>query len=242
MFGATGIPRSRSTALNRSLSMQSADAVTPEPMYGTPASSSKPCTVPSSPNGPCRIGSTTSTAPSAAGVAAVGTGRSRARLGERERDIAGRQRPGAVASDLDHPRLVAGGIERLDDRARRGERDLVLARAATGEHGHADAAASRRRSGSSSSSCRSVSVVVVSTGGATYFPTNSVTTVFGSCWLLPTGSWEITTPSNVSTSVSCGVTSTLNPAAFRVAVASCLRLARSRPAAASSAARSRPRG
>ena len=55
--------------------MQSADAVTPEPMYGTPASSSSPCTVPSSPNGPCRMGSTTSTAPSAAGVAAVGTGR-----------------------------------------------------------------------------------------------------------------------------------------------------------------------
>ena len=54
--------------------MQSADAATPEPTYGTPASSSRPCTVPSSPNGPCRIGSTTSTAPSAAGVAAVGIG------------------------------------------------------------------------------------------------------------------------------------------------------------------------
>ena len=54
--------------------MHNADAVTPEPTYGTPASSSSPCTVPSSPNGPCRIGSTTSTAPSAAGVAAVGIG------------------------------------------------------------------------------------------------------------------------------------------------------------------------
>ena len=70
--------------------MQSADAVTPEPTYGTPASSSSPCTVPSSPKGPCRIGSTTSTAPSAAGVAAVGTGQVRAGLGERERDVAGR--------------------------------------------------------------------------------------------------------------------------------------------------------
>ena len=74
-------------------------------------------------------------------------------------------------------------------------------------------------SGSSSSlSCRSSSWSC--RPAATYFPTNSVTTVFGSCWLLPTGSWEITTPSNVSTSVSCFVTFTLNPAAFRVAVAS----------------------
>ena len=56
--------------------MHSADAVTPEPTYGTPASSSSPCTVPSSPNGPCRIGSTTSIAARAAGGAAVvGTGR-----------------------------------------------------------------------------------------------------------------------------------------------------------------------
>ena len=54
--------------------MHSADAVTPEPTYGTPASSRSPCTVPSSPNGPCRIGRTTSTAPSAAGAAAVGIG------------------------------------------------------------------------------------------------------------------------------------------------------------------------
>ena len=60
--------------------MQSADAATPAPTYGTPASSSSPCTVPSSPNGPCRIGSTTSTAPSArAGAESASTGR---RLGD----------------------------------------------------------------------------------------------------------------------------------------------------------------
>ncbi len=45
--------------------MQSADAVTPAPTYGTPASSSRPCTVPSSPNGPWRTGNTTSTSASA---------------------------------------------------------------------------------------------------------------------------------------------------------------------------------
>src|SRR4051812_40165681 len=48
--------------------MQSADAATPAPTYGTPASSSSPCTVPSSPNGPWRMGSTTSTSPSVSGT------------------------------------------------------------------------------------------------------------------------------------------------------------------------------
>jgi hypothetical protein len=47
--------------------MQSADAVTPAPTYGTPASSSSPWTVPSSPNGPWRIGRTTSTSPRVSG-------------------------------------------------------------------------------------------------------------------------------------------------------------------------------
>ena len=162
MLGATGIPRSRSTALKRSLSMQSADAVTPEPTYGTPASSSSPCTVPSSPNGPWRIGSTTSTAPSAAGVAAVGIGRVAPASDERERDSAGWQRPGTVAPDLDHPGLVAVGVERLDDRARRRERDLVLARASTGEHRHAQP---RRHGGGGVVVVSVVVVVVVSAGG-----------------------------------------------------------------------------
>ena len=54
--------------------MQSADAVTPDPTYGTAASSSRPCTVPSSPNGPWRIGRTTSTGPSGVGALVRGTG------------------------------------------------------------------------------------------------------------------------------------------------------------------------
>ena len=64
MFSVTGIPWSRITDLKTSLSMQSADASTPAPTYGTPASSSSPCTVPSSPNGPCSTGKTTSTSAS----------------------------------------------------------------------------------------------------------------------------------------------------------------------------------
>ena len=55
--------------------MQRADAATPAPTYGMPASSSSPWTVPSSPKGPCRTGSTTSTAPSAsAGFESASTG------------------------------------------------------------------------------------------------------------------------------------------------------------------------
>src|SRR4029078_5442652 len=127
--------------------------------------------------------------------------------------------PRTVAADLDHPGLVPGGVQCRDDRARRGERDLVLAGAAAGEYRHADP---RRHGGGGVVvvAVVSVVVVVVSTGG-TYFPTNSVTTVFGSCWLLPTGSWEITMPSNVSTAVSCFVASTLNRAGVSRARAAC---------------------
>ena len=52
--------------------MQSAEATTPAPTYGTPASSSRPWTVPSSPNGPCRTGRTTSTAAERLGGLRVG--------------------------------------------------------------------------------------------------------------------------------------------------------------------------
>ena len=54
--------------------MQSADASTPGPTYGTFASSRRPCTVPSSPNGPWSATKTTSNAASAAGEPSVGTG------------------------------------------------------------------------------------------------------------------------------------------------------------------------
>ena len=73
---ATGTPLSRMTDLNRSLSIASAEAVTPAPTYATPASSSRPWTVPSSPKGPCSTGKTTSNPPSGSTspLPATGTG------------------------------------------------------------------------------------------------------------------------------------------------------------------------
>jgi hypothetical protein len=53
------MPAAIVTCLAIALSMLTAEPSTPLPTYGTPASSSMPCTVPSSPNGPCRRGSTT---------------------------------------------------------------------------------------------------------------------------------------------------------------------------------------
>jgi hypothetical protein len=61
--------------LTTSLSIVSAEPSTPEPTYGSPSISSSPCTVPSSPNGPCRIGSTTSIGPVGAGSGASTVGR-----------------------------------------------------------------------------------------------------------------------------------------------------------------------
>ena len=49
------------------LSIIAADAVTPDPTYLTSARSSRPWIVPSSPNGPCSSGKTTSTSPSVRG-------------------------------------------------------------------------------------------------------------------------------------------------------------------------------
>ena len=49
------------------LSIITADDVTPDPTYRTSASSSSPWIVPSSPNGPCSNGNTTSTSPSSRG-------------------------------------------------------------------------------------------------------------------------------------------------------------------------------
>ncbi len=51
-----------------SLSMLTALASTPAPTYGTPAISSRPWMVPSSPYGPCSTGSTRSTSPSTCGM------------------------------------------------------------------------------------------------------------------------------------------------------------------------------
>ena len=56
---ACGMPAASSTVFAITLSMHTADPSTPDPTNGTSSSSSSPCTVPSSPWGPCSTGNTT---------------------------------------------------------------------------------------------------------------------------------------------------------------------------------------
>ncbi len=63
----TGSPAAASTTFMYALSMLTAEASTPAPTYRTPAISSIPWMVPSSPQGPCRTGKTTSTSPRVVG-------------------------------------------------------------------------------------------------------------------------------------------------------------------------------
>ena len=133
MFSVTGMPWSRSTALKTSLSMQSAEASTPAPTYGTPASSSSPCTVPSSPNGPCSTGNTTSTSESVVATSLPGSRAGQLRPPGRA------ELPAAVAADLDREHVVARRLERAHDARRRRDRDRVLARPAAEDHGDAAA-------------------------------------------------------------------------------------------------------
>ncbi len=158
--------------------------------------------MPSSPNGPCRIGSTTSTWPSVAAGAEFATTGSVSTLasGSSPRREASSQRP--VAVDLDHDRLVAVRVERGHDRARRRDRDVVLARASAREDGDPYAPAHG-------------SVVVVSTKR----PTKRVTSELGLAWVLPTGSCETTMPSNVGSSVSSSTTRVRKPACSSVVCA-----------------------
>src|SRR5207302_4503981 len=65
--------------------------------------------------------------------------RHRKRLRDGTVGTPGVELPAPVAADRDRRRLVAARIERLEHRARRGERDLVLARAPA--HQHRDAPA-----------------------------------------------------------------------------------------------------
>ncbi len=81
------------------LSMPAALASTPDPTYRTSASSSRPCSVPSSPNGPCSSGNTTSTSPRACGTCSG--------LEHGERPVAGLERHddgrAGVVADLGQP-------------------------------------------------------------------------------------------------------------------------------------------
>jgi hypothetical protein len=67
VYGPTGSPAEASSTFITCLSIITADAVTPDPTYLTSARSSRPWMVPSSPNGPCSSGKTTSTSPKVRG-------------------------------------------------------------------------------------------------------------------------------------------------------------------------------
>ena len=168
-----GSPRAAKHTFIIALSIPTAEASTPAPTYGTSASSSSPCTVPSSPYGPWSTGKMTSR-PSPATYAFSRAGRVAGRPLEREeRLLAGVREPGrprvpprparpdscrafvitsAAAivvggrsgivqrpsrSIADRNRLVPLPVEVRDDRGRRRERHLVLARPAAVDHADA---------------------------------------------------------------------------------------------------------
>src|SRR5713101_7811536 len=117
----------------------------------------------------------------------------------------GAELPAAVAADRDRHRLVQLGVQRLEHRSGRRERDLVLARAAAGDDGDADAA---RHGGGG--------VVVVV---PVKWPTVNVTVVPGFACVPEVGSCVITMPSLDGSWVFCWTTRTLKPAASSVVVA-----------------------
>ncbi len=93
--------------------MLTALASTPAPTYGTPAVSSRPWIVPSSPNGPCRMGRTTSTPASTRGTDATGAGPAAAAAGPAAAAAAGpgsgsaASRPATAATEGRVPPLMA---------------------------------------------------------------------------------------------------------------------------------------
>ena len=137
--------------------------------------------VPSSPNGPCRIGKAMSISPSERATGPIGAS---SRLGDRElarrrglgkvhpcsvvgdrRKLGPEREPGdhlrilerhgTVARDPDRHHLVAVGIDRAEHAAGGGAADRVLARPATEDQGHADLGRRRPSFMSSHSPCGS---------------------------------------------------------------------------------------
>ena len=102
--------------------MHSEEARTPAPTYGTSSNSSSPCTVPSSPNGPCRTGKATS-APSRPPPGRTASASPSGPL----------QRPSRSSRTGTH--VVAGGDDALHHRGAGDLGDLVLRRAAAVQHG-----------------------------------------------------------------------------------------------------------
>ena len=174
--------------------MQSAEAATPAPTYGTPASSSSPCTVPSSPNGPCRIGSTTSTWPRVAAAVDRATTRG---ASPRWRRGARCRRSQAPSGPLCRSPRRRSRTAR--DRARRPPSPPTRARSRARSN---DRPRARPRERVESRDRRGLGRGLRRGVGSTKRPTKRVMIVFGSACDPPTGSCAFTMPSSVKSSVS----------------------------------------
>src|SRR4051794_34240614 len=97
--------------------------------------------------------------------------------------LRGAEAPPSVAANCDADDVVPVRIERLEHRARREQRDVVLARAAAGDERDAETPAH---------GVVVVVPVVVSPVGS--WPTVSVISVFFGAWVPPCGVWLSTTP------------------------------------------------
>ena len=124
--------------------MATADAATPAPTYGDVRGLERPCTVPSSPFGPCSTGKTASTGRARPPSSDAEQGRAVRRRHHRHRRAV--DAPAALARDQHRHHLVALRVEGGDHRLRGRQRHLVLAAAAPHQDRQAAAghAASRR--------------------------------------------------------------------------------------------------
>ena len=143
----TGSPSPRASRLNSALSMPTALAVTPEPVYASPAASHSAWAVPSSPNGPWsarktsggRVRPASDSRAVAAGTGPVGAQRGGVVVVGLRPAVApeavGQPPPGAA--EVDQPGLgrVAGRGEGVADRRPRDDRHVVLRRR-TAQHHH----------------------------------------------------------------------------------------------------------
>ena len=152
--GVIGTSSARKARFIATLSIPTADARIPQPTYGTPSVSSSPWTTPSSPNGPCSSGNTTSSTASTVSGSPTGetttsprrvprrsstsgptTSRwssiARAVAGlvpQRDQHVLGHQPEAAVPGDPDRGGQVAVPGERPDHTERGGAGHLVLGR------------------------------------------------------------------------------------------------------------------
>src|SRR5262249_33291980 len=140
--------------------------------------------------------------------------RSRSALPDRGALVSGAERPVPVPPDLDRHCLVTLGVECLQHRTGRSERDLVLARAPA----HDDRDAPLPHGTWATVDVVPVVVVVVG-GGAVYLPTVIVTVDFGGASVPPPGVSLSTWSLSAGSVVWIVLTLTLKPACLSSAVA-----------------------